>query len=136
MAAIDSDTTFHGSFASVRTYLTAEVVTIPHTASARDAAVAIATASVGVLVIGTTDDVTALVSERDIVRAVAEGLDLDSVLATEIGSTELFWIDADDTIGDAAEEMMEDYVRHVLVRDERGLVGVLSIRDVLSAYIT
>jgi len=30
--------------------------------------------------------------------------------------------------------MMEDYVRHTLVRDQGTLVGVLSIRDVLSAY--
>jgi CBS domain-containing protein len=70
------------------------------------------------------------------VRAVADGMDLDSTTAVDVGSTELFWIDADDTVGDAAEEMMEDYVRHVLVRDRRRLVGILSMRDVLSAFIT
>ena len=127
---------FHGANASVRTYLTADVITIGADATARDAAEVIARASVGVLVIGTPDDVAAIVSERDIVRAVAEGLDLDTTRAADIGSTELVWIDVTDTIGDAAEEMMEDYVRHVLVREHGLLVGVLSIRDVLSAYIT
>jgi CBS domain-containing protein len=120
----------------VRTYLTADIVAIAGSASASEAAAAMAEASVGVLVIGTPDKITGVVSERDIVRAVAERRDLDSVRAADIGSTELRWIDADDTIGDAAEEMMEDYVRHVLVRDEGRLVGVLSIRDVVSAYIT
>ena len=84
--------------------------------------------------VGTTDDVIGVVSERDIVRAVAEGLDLDRTTVADIASRRLVWLDADDNIGDAAEEMMEDYVRHVLVRDEGGLVGVLSMRDVLSAY--
>jgi CBS domain-containing protein len=137
MVSMDSPgTTFHGSSASVRTYLTAEVVTIAPTASVREAAQVIARASVGVLVVGTADDVTAVVSERDIVAAIAEGLDIDATTVADLRCSHLFWIDANDTIGDAAEEMMEDYVRHVLVRDERGLVGVLSIRDVLSAYIT
>ena len=40
------------------------------------------------------------------------------------------------TGGEAAEEMMKDYVRHGLVRDDTGLVGVLSMRDVLAAYTT
>lgn len=129
-------TTFHGSNASVLTYLTTEVVMVTPTASIRDAATAMERASVGAVLVGTHDDVIALVSERDVVRAVAEALDLDAVAAVDIGATHLIWIDAGNTIGDAAEEMMEDYVRHVLVRGDAGLAGVLSIRDVLSAYIT
>ena len=129
-------TAFHGGAAPVRTYLTADVVAIDRTACIRDAAVAIAKASVGVVVIGDPDDVVALVSERDVVRAVAEDIDLDATPARDIGTTELVWIGVDDSIADAAEEMMEDYVRHVLVRDGDRLVGVLSIRDVVAAYIT
>jgi predicted transcriptional regulator len=128
---------FHGADAPVRTYVTTEgIVSVASTASIRAAAVAIVDASVGMLVIGDVDDVLGVVSERDIVRAVAQGLDPDTASVTDIGSTELVWVDADDTIGDAAEEMMRDYVRHALVRDEGGLVGVLSMRDVLSAYTT
>jgi CBS domain-containing protein len=112
------------------------IVTIPPTHSIRAAAAAVVDKSVGILVVGTTDEVTAVVSERDIVRAVAEGLELDEVTVGEIASRDVVWIDADRDIGDAAEEMMEDYVRHVLVRDEGGLVGVLSMRDVLAAYTT
>ncbi|MDO8390692.1 MAG: CBS domain-containing protein [Actinomycetota bacterium] len=127
---------FHGPEASVQTYLTSEVVTIAVTASVREAAAELSRASVGVLVIGTADVVAGLVSERDVVRAVAEGRDPDGTLAIDVGTTTLIWIDAGNTIGDAAEEMMEDYVRHVLVRGDDGLVGILSMRDVLDAYIT
>ena len=128
---------FHGEAAPVSTYVTTDgVITIDPTATVRTAATAIVEQSIGILVIGTTDDVLAVVSERDIVRAVAEGRDLDTTTVADIGSRELVWLDAHNTIGDAAEEMMEDYVRHTLVRDEGALVGVLSMRDVLSAYAT
>ena len=127
----------HGEAAPVSTYVTTDaVITIDPTATVRTAATAIVEQSIGILVIGTTDDVLAVVSERDIVRAVAEGHDLDTATVADIGSRELVWLDVHNTIGDAAEEMMEDYVRHTLVRDEGVLVGVLSMRDVLSAYAT
>ena len=132
-----NDLVFDGAEAPVLTYVTTdEIVTIAPTATVRAAAAAIVDQSIGLLVIGATGDVLGVVSERDIVRAVAQGRDLDATTVDEIGSRELVWIDADDTIGEAAEEMMKDYVRHALVRDEGGLVGVLSMRDVLSAYTT
>jgi CBS domain-containing protein len=137
MTSTESDgTAFQGPDAPVRIFVSADVITIAPTASLREAARAIADASIGMLVIGTADNIQAVVSERDIVRAVAEGLDLDSVPVIDIGSSELVWVDADEFIGAAAEEMMKDYVRHALVRDEGGLVGVLSMRDALSAYTT
>jgi CBS domain-containing protein len=33
------------------------------------------------------------------------------------------------------EEMMENYVRHVLVGENHRLVGIVSIRDVLGAFL-
>ena len=36
---------------------------------------------------------------------------------------------------DVAEEMMENYVRHVLVGDDGVLVGVVSMRDLLGAFL-
>jgi CBS domain-containing protein len=127
-------TTYRGPDAPVRTYVSTEILTIEPSASVREAARLIAGASVGCLVVGTTEQVEAIVSERDVVRAVAEGADLDQLTVGELGSHRLVWATIDDTVGDVAEEMMEDYVRHVLVRDDSGLVGVLSMRDVLAAY--
>lgn len=126
--------TYRGPEAPVSTYVTTEILTIDPSASVREAARLIAGASVGCLVVGTNEQVEAIVSERDVVRAVAEGADLDRMTVGELGSRTLVWASIDDTVGDVAEEMMEDYVRHVLVRDDSGLVGVLSMRDVLAAY--
>jgi CBS domain-containing protein len=42
----------------------------------------------------------------------------------------------DTTVHDAAMLMMEHYVRHLLVRDDTGPVGMISARDLLGAYAT
>lgn len=138
MSNLESNgTVFHGPDAPVSTYVTTDaVITIEPTATVRAAATAIVDQSIGILLVGTVEHVLAVVSERDIARAVAERRDLDTTTVADIGSRVLVWIDSNDTIGEAAEEMMKDYVRHALVRDESGLVGVLSMRDVLAAYTT
>lgn len=130
------DDSFRGDGAPVTTYMSDAVVTVAPTASLREVAAIIADASVGCVVVGTVDAVEGVVSERDIVRAVADGRDLDAVTVAEVESKRLVWITAEASIGAVAEEMMEDYVRHVLVGDEGRVVGIVSMRDVISAYTT
>jgi CBS domain-containing protein len=125
-----------GDDAPITTYMSDAIVTVEPTASLREVATIIADASVGCVVVGTPDDVDGVISERDIVRAVADGLDLDSTTVAEVESKTLVWATSDTTIGTVAAEMMQDYVRHVLVRDEGRVVGIVSMRDVLSAYTT
>ena len=103
--------------------------------SLRQAAVALEDAGVGCLVVGAADAVEGVVSERDILRAVAEGLDLDATSVSGVESRELKWATPDSTIGEVAQEMMENYVRHVPVGADRRLVGMLSIRDALAALL-
>jgi CBS domain-containing protein len=132
---ITSSGTFRGSDAPVTSYMTSEVQHVDPTATLRDVARVLVDVGIGCVAVGPPDAVVAVISERDIVRAVADGADLDSTTAADAGSRSLVWASIDDTIGDVAEEMMEDYVRHLLVRDDAGLVGILSMRDVLSAYV-
>ncbi len=114
-----------------------QVAAAPATASARAAAEHLNEAGVGLIIVGSAEDVKGVVSERDIVRAVASGVDLDTASATDIGSTDLRWIPLTATVADAIDEMMTGYHRHLLVRDDGGdLAGVLSIRDLLAAYPT
>jgi len=127
---------FHGADAPVSTYMADGVVTLPPTATLRAAADLIADASVGCIVIGSTDAVAGIVSERDIVLAVARGLDLEAATLAEMEPKRLIWVSPQTTMGEVAEEMMEDYVRHVLVGNGSSVVGVLSMRDVIAAYTT
>ena len=97
-------------------------------------AAALTAADVGILVLGEGDDVQGVVSERDVVRALAAHKVASDTTAAEIANRDLVWCDADSEVADVAEEMMTRYVRHVLVERAGRLVGIVSARDLLGAY--
>jgi CBS domain-containing protein len=101
----------------------------------RHAAEVIVEASIGCIVVGTLGSVEGVISERDIARAVAEGLDLDTTTVADIESTKLVWAPPDASVETVADEMMQDYVRHVLVGGDGDVMGVVSMRDIISAYV-
>ena len=103
-------------------------------ASLADAARAMVANSVGAMIIGAEDRPGALISERDVVRAVAAGMDPNTVRAVDVASTKLVWCDADATIDEVATQMMDRYIRHILVERDGVLVGIVSTRDVLGVY--
>lgn len=71
----------------------------------------------------------AVVSERDVVRAVAKGAQLGAPLDS-IATRELVSIRRSDPPSKAARLMMDKGIRHLVVENEDGsLFGVLSIRD-------
>jgi Predicted transcriptional regulator, contains C-terminal CBS domains len=73
-----------------------------------------------------------VVSERDVIRALARGVQL-SAKAIEVGTREnLLTAKAEDDIYPAIKKMRERGTRHILVVDDAGkLVGVVSIRDLI-----
>jgi CBS domain-containing protein len=131
-----SNQSFHGGDAPITTYMSDGVVKMPPTTTLRAAAQMIADASVGCILVGEAASLEGVVSERDIVRAVAAGLDLDLTTLAAVESTQLVWASPDSTIADVAQEMMHDYVRHVLVGRDGRADGVVSMRDVIAAFTT
>jgi CBS domain-containing protein len=103
-------------------------------ASMSELARALADGDVGVLAVGGADDVVGIVSERDVVRALAAGKDPAGTRAIDIAHTTLLWCDATATVAETAAKMMNHYVRHVLIEDEGRLLGIVSARDLLGVY--
>jgi CBS domain-containing protein len=95
---------------------------------------ALVEADVGALAVGDGDHVRGIVSERDVVRALAARRDPSNTRAIDIAHTRLVWCDAESTVAAVAEEMMEHYVRHILVEDRGRVIGIVSARDLLGAY--
>src|SRR5215471_881586 len=112
----------------------APVACIDRGATTADAARAMAAAGVGALVVGTPEGPYGILTEHDLVAVVGSGRDPAATRVEAVASTTLVWCDADATVAEVAELMMERYVRHVLVEDGGALVGVVSARDVLGAY--
>lgn len=110
-----------------------EVVRADPGAPLADIAKVLVGGAMGAVVLGDGDRPEAIVSERDLVGAMAAGLDPATTPAMEVATTELVWCDVDSTIDEVAAEMMERYIRHVLVEDRGRLVGLVSGRDLLAA---
>ncbi|MCC6031948.1 MAG: CBS domain-containing protein [Pyrobaculum sp.] len=106
-------------------------VSLPETAAIREVAEELAKNRVGLAVLTAKDNPkrpVAVVSERDVLRAVAERRDLDGP-AMAIANKPITVLDTD-PVWVAAEKMRRHNIRHVVVVNKDGeLVGVLSIRD-------
>jgi CBS domain-containing protein len=103
-------------------------------ATIAEVAEAIVAHDVGAVVVGDDKRPAAMVSERDVVRVVAAGEDPASVRALDVASTKLVWCDAEASVGEVAVQMMEHYIRHVLVERDGALAGIVSARDLLGVY--
>ena len=107
-------------------------VTISPGATIRQAAEVFAREKIGLLVIaGSVSPVKAqaVISERDVVRAVAKGTALTAQLES-IATKKLVSVKRSDRASKAVRLMMDNGIRHLVVENDDGtLFGVLSIRD-------
>jgi CBS domain-containing protein len=119
---------------TVRLYVSDDLICIRPDATLHQVAQRLAAEGVGALVVTEDDRVVGIISERDVVRAVASGRDLDLTTAAELSTRGVVTCTPDTTVGAAANLMMEHYVRHLLVEDSSGPIGMVSARDLLGAY--
>ena len=76
-----------------------------------------------------------LITEADIVRAVADGKDLNHVRIHDLMTAHPTVISATTPIRDAATSMMTGHFRHLPVVDDAGLIGMVDIGDVAGALL-
>jgi CBS domain-containing protein len=92
--------------------------------------------NVGALVVVKDDEVAGIVSERDIVRRIAErGAQMLDANVEQIMSTSVVSCASKDKVDSVAETMTERRIRHMPVIDDGQLVGIVSIGDVVSSRI-
>ena len=107
-------------------------VTISSTATIKQAAEVFTREKIGLLVIASSvspGKAEAVISERDVVRAVAKGTHLGSQLDS-IATRQPTSVRRSDRPSKAVKLMMEMSIRHLVVENDDGtLFGVLSIRD-------
>jgi CBS domain-containing protein len=91
--------------------------------------------SIGLVLVRREGGYAGVVSERDVVRAVAEGLDPDVDRAEDVMTYEIAYAEAGDSIDHLANMMLAGDMRHVAVHGPDGHVGVVSVRDVLPVLL-
>jgi CBS domain-containing protein len=114
----------------------AEVVTIAPTETVAALVAALAGHNIGALIAVDGDRVLGIVSERDVVRRVAEqGAAVLDATVDEIMTTSVVSCASTDSVDSIAETMTERHIRHMPVIDGSELVGIVSIGDVVSSRI-
>jgi len=91
------------------------------------------TGEIGSVLVGKENEPVGIVTERDILRVVARGLDPKNVKLREIMSTPLITIPSDATIEEASEIMTKKMVRRLPVVEKKKIVGMITSRDITRA---
>ena len=107
--------------------ITKPLVTITSDKTILDAARMMVSNNMGLLVILNPGDqamLAGVISERDIIRALASGMNLN-VRVGEVGSRDVVTVRVKADVAEAAKAMNRNRIRHVVVLDEyEKLVGV------------
>lgn len=115
-----------------------EVVRVGPDATVRELVSLLKSHNLGALVVSTGgDDVAGIVSERDVVRRLADSADCLDATVSSLMTSDVFSCAADDSVESVMGVMTERRVRHVPVLDEsRQLVGIVSIGDLVKSHIS
>ena len=114
----------------VANHMTKDLLTLDADAKLGDAAKRMAERVVGAVVVLEGERLTGILTERDILKAVATGFEPDSRVSdwmTRNPET----IESDDTTDHAAALMIHGGFRHLPVVDAGEIKGILSIRDLM-----
>ncbi len=98
-----------------------------------DAAEAMADAETDYVVVIDNRELVGIVTERDLVMAVAEGVDLGAVLVEDWMSEAPDTFAPDVTIAEGVAWLLETGYRHLPVMADGELLGVVTIRDLMWA---
>ncbi|HVV29759.1 MAG TPA: CBS domain-containing protein [Mycobacteriales bacterium] len=121
----------------VRDAMTGLVVTVGPTHTLREAAKAMSARRVGAAVLLDGDGHgPGILTERDILDALAEGADPDTETVEGHLTTDAVIADPDWSLRDAATAMVKGGFRHLVVVEAGEVVGVLSVRDVLRTGVS
>jgi CBS domain-containing protein len=101
----------------------------------REAARLMATHRVGSAVVQDAEHLAGILTERDVLKAVASGKEPEAVTVQELMTADVVTVGPEWDLIEAAGEMARRRIRHLVVYDGGQLLGVLSVRDVLPALL-
>lgn len=112
-----------------------DLVTAYPSDTLREAAIRLDDEAIGVLIVRSPDGIAGIVSERDIIRGIAEGAEPDVDRVAEVMTDSLLSVEESEPISAVAATMLKNEIRHAVVTDGVDVVGVVSIRDVLEVLL-
>ncbi|MDQ3481505.1 MAG: CBS domain-containing protein [Actinomycetota bacterium] len=110
------------------------VVTASPDTSVRELVALLAEHNIGAVVVSSAkSQIAGIVSERDVVRGLAGGVEILDSPISEIMTSEVRSASPRDTVDDLMRLMTEHRIRHVPVMVDGSLQGIVSIGDVVKS---
>jgi len=117
----------------LRDLMSGEIFTIPHDATVREAAESMEKEEVGSLAVIEDGELSGIITERDVVRMVGDGLAPGEVSVGDVMTPYPDSFDPSMSVHEAAEWMLAAGYRHLPVVENGALLGMASIKDILWA---
>ena len=120
---------------SVRAAMSREVLTVGPSHTLREVSRAMAGRKVGaVVVVDPEGEGAGILTERDVLLALADGVDPDVETVSAHLTPEIVYAAPGWSLEQAAEAMLRGGFRHLVVLDEGEVAGILSVRDIVRSW--
>ena len=113
-----------------------DVVTITETRSVLDAAQALVDHNIGGVLVTEGELLRGILTERDILRVTARSPgELDSIHVGTVMTRELITARPEDELTEVMDVMTQNKIRHLPVLKGDRLIGIISIGDLVNAFL-
>ena len=113
-----------------------EVFSISSDATVYEALTIMSNHNTGALMVVSGSKVEGILSERDCVRKVElEGRTAKGTKVNEIMTTKVIYVEAGQQLEECMALMIDKNIRHLPVFDDKKLLGLISVRDVLKEVV-
>ena len=116
--------------------MTREISVIQEEASLQEAAQQMQAQRIGSLLVEKNGEYAGIITETDVVRAVAEYPDVSQLKVQGLMSSPIISLDKKLSPQYARDLMADRRIRHLAITEEGQIVGVMSVRDLLAYFKT
>lgn len=119
----------------IGSYMTTPVISIDSQANIHDLTQLMNDKNVGSLLVTKQSEFIGIVTERDLTRKVLrQRLDPETTKVADIMSRPIMTLDGNRPVTEANKFMADKKIRHLAVTDEGKIVGMLSVKDLVSFF--
>jgi CBS domain-containing protein len=88
----------------------------------------------GSLLVMEGDDLVGIITERDVMKCIARGLDVETTPVSAVMTRGVQTVTPYATVSDAARQMASRWIRHLPVVEDGKVVGMVSQRDLVGIF--
>ncbi len=124
-----------GSRQEIADYMSSPVLSLNSAATVKEAAKMMDENNLGSLLVKGNDDYEGIITESDLTRKViGKGLNPETTQVTLVMSQPIYSLDCHQPVTEANSFMAQKKIRHLAITDNGKIVGMLSVRDLVSFF--